>query len=85
MLRRFARRGEIGARLGEEIISDLAGLPVCRHAHDYLLPRIWELRDNLSACDAAYVALAELLEAPLVTCDARLATVPGHMAQIELI
>ena len=85
VLRRFVRRGEISAELADSILADLMALPLHRHSHEYLLPRVWELRDNLSAYDAAYVALAELLEAPLVTCDARLAAAPGHRARIELI
>lgn len=49
-----------------------------------MLPRIWELRNNLTAYDAAYVALAEALEAPLLTRDRRLAAAAGHRARIEL-
>jgi predicted nucleic acid-binding protein len=50
-----------------------------------LLPRIWELRHNITAYDAAYIALAEALAAPLLTLDETLASAPGHHAQIELI
>lgn len=60
-------------------------LDVARHPHDALLLRIWALRDNVSAYDAAYVALAEALEAPLLTCDRRLARSIGHTARIELL
>jgi predicted nucleic acid-binding protein len=56
-----------------------------RHPHDWLLPRVWELRHNLTACDALYVALAEALDAPLVTRDQRLAATPGHQAKVELM
>ena len=49
------------------------------------LPRIWDLRHNLTAYDAAYVALAELLDAPILTRDRRLVTAAGHRAQIELV
>jgi predicted nucleic acid-binding protein len=49
------------------------------------LPRIWDLRNNLTAYDAAYVALAEALDMPLLTRDRRLASAPGHRAQIELV
>jgi predicted nucleic acid-binding protein len=56
-----------------------------RYGHEPLLPRIWELRDNLTAYDAAYVALAEGLRAPLITCDKRLANTTGIRASIELI
>ena len=65
-------------------LADLADLSLRRYAHDLLLPRIWELRNNLTAYDAAYVALAEALKAPLLTRDRRLATAAGHRAQIEL-
>jgi predicted nucleic acid-binding protein len=50
-----------------------------------LLPRIWDLRPNLTAYDATYVALAEALDAPLLTCDRRIARAPGHSARIELV
>ena len=50
-----------------------------------MAPRIWALKQNLSAYDAAYVALAEALDAPLLTLDARLAAAPGHQAEIHLI
>ncbi len=56
---------------------------VC-HPHTPLMERIWALGENLTAYDAAYVALAEALDAPLVTMDARLAQVPGHRAAVEL-
>ena len=58
--------------------------PLIRYAHESFLPRIWELRENLTAFDAAYVTLAELLDTPLVTCDTRLANAPGHSAIIEV-
>lgn len=64
--------------------SDLASMPVVLYPHRPLMERIWELRHTLSAYDASYVALAELLPAPLVTCDARLARSSGHSAEIEL-
>jgi predicted nucleic acid-binding protein len=49
-----------------------------------LLPRIWELRHNVTAYDAAYLALAETLAAPLVTCDGRLGSAPRHTAKVEV-
>ena len=52
---------------------------------ELLLGRVWELRQNLSAYDAVYVALAEALESRLVTCDARLARAPGITAQVDLL
>jgi predicted nucleic acid-binding protein len=56
-----------------------------RHPHDWLLPRVWELRHNLTACDAIYAALAEALDAPLLTRDRRLAGGPGHQARAEVV
>ena len=85
VVRRYAARGEIDSRRGSEALSDLVEFPMHRHPHVPLLHRIWELRHNLTAYDAAYVALAEVLGAPLVTRDARLAASSGHRAQIELI
>lgn len=60
-------------------------LEIERHPHDLLLPRIWSLRANATAYDAAYLALAELLGAPLLTRDARLAAVPGVSVSIEVV
>jgi predicted nucleic acid-binding protein len=56
-----------------------------RYPHKVFLPRIWELRNNLSAYDAVYVSLAEVLDAPLITCDRRLAGAAGHDALIEVM
>jgi len=84
VLRRYAAAGKLTSARGLEALSDLADFPLHRYAHDWLLPRVWELRLNLTAYDAAYVALAEALEAPLVSCDARLAAAPGHAARVEV-
>jgi len=67
------------------MIDDLLAFPIQRYPHDILLQRVYELRDNLTAYDAVYVALAEALAAPLVTRDARLAQAPGHQAHVELL
>src|SRR5262245_62372925 len=72
-IRRYAANGQIGPERGRELLADLADLPLRRHPHDWLLPRVWELRSNLTAYDALYVALAEALDAPLLTRDQRLA------------
>ncbi|MGV8042065.1 MAG: type II toxin-antitoxin system VapC family toxin [Thermoanaerobaculaceae bacterium] len=85
VLRRFAAAGELTATRGREALDDLDALPITRYPHNILLPRIWELRANLTAYDAAYVALAEALDAPLLTTDARLARAPGHRARVELM
>jgi predicted nucleic acid-binding protein len=85
VLRRYARNGEIDDERGRAALADLADFPLRRYPHDFLLPRVWDLRRNLTAYDAVYVALAEALDAPLLTCDRRLATAPGHQARIELV
>ena len=85
VLRRYCASGEMDAERGREALRDLADIPINRYPHDVFLPRIWELRPNMTAYDAAYVALAETLPAPLLTRDTRLASAPGHAAIIELI
>jgi len=76
---------EVDAERGREALADLADFPLRRYPHDFLLPRVWELRNNLTAYDAVYVALAEALGAPLLTRDRRIAAAPGHDAQVELV
>ena len=83
VLRRLVREGTLTAKRAEEAIGDLAALRMTRYAPALLLPRIWRLRQNLIAYDAAYVALAEELQAPLITRDQRIASAPGHTAKIE--
>ena len=85
VIRRFESRGDIGEARAREALEDLRAFPVRRYAHVVLLPRIWELRANLTAYDAAYVALAEALDAPLLTRDRRLAAALGHRARVEVI
>jgi predicted nucleic acid-binding protein len=85
VLRRYATAGELDAERGREALADLADFPLRRYPHDFLLPRVWQLRINLTAYDAVYVALAEALGAPLLTRDQRLAAAPGHHAQIEIV
>jgi len=85
VLRRLALRKEITAARAEQALDDLNNLVIERHEHQTLVRRIWQLRDCLTAYDGAYVALAEALSAPLLTCDAKLAGAHGHRARIELI
>lgn len=85
VLRRLVRTGEVSAVRADEAIADLIDLDLHRHAHLDLVGRAWKLRDNISAYDAVYVALAEAIEAPIVTCDGPLAKAPGHRARIEAI
>jgi predicted nucleic acid-binding protein len=84
-LRRLVRTGEVSAGRADEAIADLTDLDLHRHAHLDLLGRAWKLRDNISAYDAMYVALAEAIEGPVITCDSPLAKAPGHRARIEVI
>ena len=85
VLRRFAARGEVDPTHGAELIALLAQLPIARHPHGVLLGRIWQLRQTLTAYDAAYAALAEGLRATLLTRDAKLASAPGINATGELL
>ena len=85
VLRRYALAREINSARGLEALEDLSDLQITRYPHDLLLPRIWELRRNVTAYDAAYIALAEALEAPLITRDSALASVPAHRANVEVI
>lgn len=84
-LRRYVREGAIEPTVAEFALQGLSTLDVERHAHEPFLQRIWALRQNLTAYDAAYVALAEVLDAPLVTCDGRLARAPGLAARVEVL
>jgi predicted nucleic acid-binding protein len=84
-VRRYAINGQIDREGGRAALAILAALPLNRYPHGFLLPRIWDLRNNLTAYDAVYVALAETLEVPLVTRDGRLARAAGHGARIELV
>lgn len=68
----------------EDARADFVDLAIVRYPHEPLADRMWELRHNLSAYDAAFVALAEALDAPLVTCDGRLSAAPGHDALVEV-
>ena len=84
VLRRYAARGEISAARGALSLDLLTRFPVARYAHQPLVARMWALRANLTAYDAAYVALAEALGATLLTRNERLAAAPGPLAPIEL-
>ncbi len=85
VLRRQTLAGNIATARALDAVRDLADLDVIKYEHEPFLARMWELRDNLTAYDAAYVALAEVLDAPLVTRDRRIADAPGHRAQVELV
>lgn len=85
VLRRYTLSGEAVPERCRTALADLMDFPLTRYPHAFLLPRVWELRSNLTAYDAVYVALAEALDAPLLTRDQRLANSPGHRARIELV
>ena len=85
VLRRFAASGALDPGRAEQALEDLQSLDLERYPHQPLLDRLWQLRANVTAYDAAYLALAEALLAPLLTFDARLAGAAGHTAQIELL
>jgi predicted nucleic acid-binding protein len=83
-LRRYVREGLLEASAAAAALAELRALDLERHSHEPLLERVWALRENVTAYDAVYVALGEALDAPLLTCDARLARAPGLRARVEL-
>jgi predicted nucleic acid-binding protein len=85
VLRRYSHQHILTDHRAAQALEDFRDFPLTRYAHDPLLSRIWELRENFTAYDAAYVALAEVLDIPLVTCDMRLTTAPGHTANMILV
>jgi predicted nucleic acid-binding protein len=85
VLRRQLRDGALDLRRAEFALADLAALPIQRVPHEPLLRRCWQLRDNLTIYDAAYVALAEALETDLLTGDRRLARATGPRCRIEVL
>ena len=85
VLRRVVATAAMTPRRGEEVMADLIDLPIRRASHRPLLQRCWELRHNFTIYDACYVALAEILDAPLLTADARLAHAPGLRCAVELL
>jgi predicted nucleic acid-binding protein len=85
VLRRYVSTRQITSTRGNEALEDWTSFTVHRYAHEPLITRIWELRNNVTAYDAAYLALAEALQAPVVTRDSRLAGASGHRAMIELL
>jgi predicted nucleic acid-binding protein len=83
-LRRYVAGGDLDAERGRAALDDLADFPLRRYPHGFLLGRIWDLRNNVTAYDAAYVALAEALDAPLLTRDRRLAAAVGQHIRVDL-
>jgi predicted nucleic acid-binding protein len=85
VLRRFTMRGEMEPERARAALEDFVDLPIRRHAHDFLLPRVWAFRNNLTAYDAVYVALAETLDATFMTHDRRLAVAARRHVRVELV
>lgn len=85
VLRKYALHGELSEARGKSALELFKRFPITRHAHDPLLQRIWMLRHILSAYDATYVALAEGLNATLLTRDSPLSLSSGHTARVELV
>jgi predicted nucleic acid-binding protein len=83
-LRRLVISGAISEDRAADARMDFADLTIVRYPHVSLAARMWELRHNVTAYDAAFITLAETLAVPLVTCDARLARAPGHAATVEV-
>jgi len=84
-LRRYVREGELEPDSAALALENLRSLDLERHAHEPLLDRVWALRENLTAYDAVYVALAEALDTTLLTCDGRLSRAPGVSRRVELV
>jgi len=84
-LRRQVRRGEIETAQAEDALEILDALPVERFGHQIVSRRVWALRDNLTAYDAVYFALAELLDASLWTRDRKFRNAPGHQARVTIL
>jgi predicted nucleic acid-binding protein len=84
VFRRLVRQNKVSPQRAAEAIQDLLNLRLNRYPHTILLPRIWELRHNFSACDAAYLALSEHLGASLLTHDARLGSASSQAARVEV-
>jgi predicted nucleic acid-binding protein len=84
VLRRYVLDNQLEPDRAAAALEDFLDLPIQRYPHAPFVRRIWEMRNNITAYDAAYVSLAEALQAPLITMDRRLAQAPGHSAEIEL-
>ncbi|GAA0592768.1 type II toxin-antitoxin system ribonuclease VapC1 [Kutzneria viridogrisea] len=84
VLRRMVRHGDLTRNQARVTLTTIQASPITRIPHANLVDRAWQLQDSITAYDALYVALAELLDVPLITCDAKLAGSNGHQAKVEL-
>ncbi|MCY3880760.1 MAG: type II toxin-antitoxin system VapC family toxin [Chloroflexi bacterium] len=84
-LRRLSMHGEMAIDRAHASVGEVVSLPIRRYSHGWLLRRAFELRDNATVYDALYLSLAEALDVPLLTCDARLRDVPGCHATVEVL
>ncbi len=84
VLRRYNLSGDLESSRASEALQDFLDLPIERYPHDLFLNRIWQMRHNVTAYDAAYIALAEAVDAVLLTTNARLAAASGHDARVEV-
>ena len=84
-LRRYVKDGDLDAQGAAAALEDLRSLDLQRHGHEPLLDRVWALRENLTAYDAVYLALAEALDTTLLTCDGRLARAPVAGGRVDLV
>ncbi len=85
VIRKYGAPGGIDAKRGRVAPDDLGGLRMQHYPHDFLRPRVWSLRNNVSAYDAVYIALAGALDAVLLTRDHRVAGAGGHFARMALV
>jgi predicted nucleic acid-binding protein len=85
VLRRYERAGHLDRRRAAEALEVLPSFRIERYPHHLFLSRVWSLRANATAYDACYLALAEALDAPLLTRDRRIAGIPGHGAEVEVV
>jgi predicted nucleic acid-binding protein len=85
VLRRYLLNKDLTADRAAAAVEDFQSIRIFRYPHRIFLDRIWELRSNMTAYDAAYVAVAETIGAPLLTTDKRLASTSNHSAEIEFI
>ncbi|CAN5707199.1 PIN domain-containing protein [soil metagenome] len=83
-LRRLTLAGNVSEKRGNRAVNAMLSMRLTRYPHEPFVKRIWELKENISAYDAAYIALAEALDAPLITTDRRLEQAPTHGAKVEL-